>query len=138
MNYFLDTNTCIYFLNGKFDAVRKHLQSTTPNNIKIPAIVKAELLFGAQKSKKKEDNTHKVGAFLLPYDIIPFSDAAAVAYSHIRYEMERAGKPIGPNDLLIASIVLAEKGILVTNNVSEFKRVPNLEITDWTTLEKDE
>ena len=131
MNYFLDTNICIYFLNGKFESVRKHLYSLKPNNIIIPSIVKAELLFGAQKSKKKDENILKVGAFLMPYDLAPFSDAAAVAYSHIRYEMELAGTPIGPNDLIIASIVASENGILVTHDTSEFNKVPNLEIVDW-------
>jgi tRNA(fMet)-specific endonuclease VapC len=49
----------------------------------------------------------------------------------VRYELEKTGKVIGPNDLIIASIVLAKKGVLVTHNTREFKKVAGLTIEDW-------
>ncbi|MBO4395238.1 MAG: PIN domain-containing protein [Eubacterium sp.] len=69
--------------------------------------------------------------FIREFKTVPFSHEAAVRYGVIRNELERAGKPIGPNDLLIAATVLAECGILVTHNVNEFDRIDGLEIEDW-------
>lgn len=72
--YFLDTNTCIYFLNGKYESIKNKILSTPPNAIAIPTIVKAELLLGACNSKNKTVNIEKVEQFLEPFEIIPFVD----------------------------------------------------------------
>jgi len=56
----LDTNTCIYFLNGKYVFIKEKILSLPPNEIKIPSIVKAELLLGAYKSNKKKATIEKV------------------------------------------------------------------------------
>jgi len=132
MKYFLDSNTCIYYLKGSSEALRKNLQSVRPSDIYIPAVVKAELLYGVQKSNNVKGNINKLGMFLLPFEIVPFSDAASVAYAHIRAELEKVSTPIGSNDLMIASTTIAESGILVTHNTKEFERIPELEIVDWT------
>lgn len=129
--YFLDTNTCIYFLNGKYESLRVKILSTPPNEISIPAIVKAELLLGAYKSQKKKENVEKVEKFLEPFDVVPFFDLISYVYADIRNETEKAGEKVGPNDLLIASIVKFHDGILVTNNVKEFERIKGLKIENW-------
>jgi len=54
-----------------------------------------------------------------------------VSYSKIRAKLELSGNMIEPNDLLIASIVIANNGTLVTNNLKEFRRVPNLKVANW-------
>ena len=100
--------------------------------IKIPAIVKAELLLGVEKSAKKEENRSKVTAFLLPFEIVPFDDSAAIHYSKIRATLEQVGAIIGPNDLLVAATSLARSATLVTNNTKEFSRVDGLHVEDWT------
>lgn len=51
--FFLDTNICIYYLNGSIPSVRDNLLSTPPNEIKIPVIVHSELIFGALKMPPK-------------------------------------------------------------------------------------
>jgi len=129
--YFLDTNTCIYYLNGKYDSIRAKILSLAPNEISIPSVVKAELLFGANKSKKRIENTEKVERFLEPFEIIPFSDPMTHTYAEIRYEIEKVGTVIGPNDLFIASIVRFSEGILVTNNEKEFVRIKGLKVENW-------
>ena len=63
--YFLDTNTCIYFLNGKYESIKTKLIATPPNEIVIPSVVKAELLFGAYKSKRPKETIEKVEKFLV-------------------------------------------------------------------------
>ncbi len=131
MNYFLDTNICIYFLKGISTNINIKLHQVNPNNIKIPSIVKAELLFGAAKSNRKKQNTELINKFLLPLEIIPFDSRAAEFYAIVRSSLEKKGKVIGPNDLMIASIVLANNGTLVTNNVKEFKRIVKLKVVNW-------
>ena len=131
MTYFLDTNTCIYFLNGSYPTVRERLLSHRPAEIAIPAIVKAELLYGAYKSMRSDENEQAVVRFLLPYTIAGFSDSEAKHYALIRADLEKTGTPIGPNDMIVASIVRANNGILITHNVSEFRRVTDLRLEDW-------
>lgn len=129
--YFFDTNTCIYFLNGKYESIKTKILSTPPNAIAIPSIVKAELLLGAYKSKNKTVNTDKVEQFLEPFEIIPFVDMMTYVYAEIRTSTESVGINIGPNDLFIASIVKFHEGVLVTNNVKEFARIDGLQIDNW-------
>ena len=132
MNFFLDTNICIYFLKGLSTNINIKLHQVNPNNIKIPSIVKAELLFSAAKSNRKKHNTELINEFLSPLEIIPFDSSAAGFYAIVRSSLERRGMVIGPNDLMIASIVLANNGTLVTNNIKEFKQVRKLNVENWT------
>ena len=62
---------------------------------------------------------------------LPFDDRSAVEYGVIRKRLESQGQVIGPNDMLIAAISLANDLTLVTHNVGEFSRVPGLRIEDW-------
>ncbi|MDO4961378.1 MAG: type II toxin-antitoxin system VapC family toxin [Eubacteriales bacterium] len=130
--YYLDTNTCIYFLNGKYPAVREHLLSIDPAEICIPAIVKSELLTGAYKSNQKSRVLAKLDVFLRQFECESFTGDMAYSYADIRSELEQKGKTIGPNDLMIAATVVSRDGILVTHNLGEFKRVPGLKLEDWT------
>jgi tRNA(fMet)-specific endonuclease VapC len=133
MHYFLDTNICIYYLKGLYPSLLDRMQAHSVAEIKIASLVKAELLYGAAKSKKKEDNTRKAEIFLFPFEVIPFGDKAAEIYAQIRADLAEKGTPIGPNDLIIAATVLANSGILITNNEHEFKRISGLAMENWTT-----
>jgi tRNA(fMet)-specific endonuclease VapC len=129
--FFLDTNSCIYFLNGKYGNIRKRLLSTSPNEIKISSIVKAELLLGAEKSKAKETTLEKLERFLDPFEIVPFDDQVSYVYAQVRGVTESLGKIVGPNDLLIASTVIFYEGILITNNTKEFEVISELRLENW-------
>lgn len=133
MAFFLDTNICIYALRGRFPGIERRLRQSVPTSIKIPSIVKAELLFGARKSARRQRTLDLLEQFLLPFEVMGFDDRAAACYSEIRFDLERRGKPIGPNDLVVAATVLADGGTLVTHNVREFSRIRNLVVDDWTT-----
>jgi tRNA(fMet)-specific endonuclease VapC len=95
-------------------------------------VVKAELFHGALKSRN-EKNLTLVKIFSTSFESLPFDDQAAEIYGHIRAALEKQGKLIGPYDLLIAAIALANNVTLVTHNLDEFKRVPNLVLEDWQT-----
>lgn len=109
----------------------ENIQKKNPNNIKIPSIVKSELLYGAEKSQYKSKNLSNINIFLEPYEIVPFDDTCSVIYSKIRAELEQTGMIIGPNDYIIAATVLSNNGILITNNTKEFERIKNLKIENW-------
>ena len=131
--YYLDTNTCIYFLNGKYESIKTKLLATPPNEIVIPAVVKAELILGAYKSKNRNGSLEKVEMFLEAFEVVPFDDLMTYMHADIRYKTELKGENVGPNDLLIATIVKFHEGILVTNNLKEFCRIEGLMVENWAT-----
>lgn len=127
----LDTNIFIDFLRGKSLYAFEMLRSSDASLFKVPSIVKAELLIGANKSNQPIREQRRVEDLLLPFEIVPFDESAAFQYAKIRAELENAGETIGANDYNIAATALANSAILVTNNVNEFKRVPDLTIESW-------
>ncbi|NBD34749.1 MAG: PIN domain-containing protein [Chloroflexi bacterium] len=131
MTYLLDTNTCIHYLNGTSEAIRRHIESTRPHEIVVCSMVKAELFYGAQNSRYPLANLEKQQAFLGRFVSLPFEDQAAEVYGRIRARLKKAGQLIGPNDLIIASIAVSRGCILVTHNTKEFRRIAELEIEDW-------
>jgi len=129
--YYLDTNVLVDCSKGANFHVLNTLKKQSPNNIKIPAIVEAELMFGVYRGVNAEEKIRKLEEIISPYEIIPFDDAAARVYGKLRAEMQSEGNVIGPNDLIIASSVLSRGGILVTSNTKEFNRVKGLRVEDW-------
>ena len=95
MIYFLDTNICIYHLNDSAPNVSRALEQTPSKNVKIPSVVAAELLYGAEKSVRREYNLKVFNAFLSLYEIIPFNKKAAEYYAVVRAELEQKGRMIG-------------------------------------------
>lgn len=133
MTYLLDTNVCIRYLNGRSPAVLRRLQALQPADIAVCSVVKAELFYGARRSRNPVRSLAEQQQFLQPYRSLPFDDVAAKMAGILRAELARQGTPIGPYDLQIAAIALANDCTLVTHNVREFARLPNLSIEDWET-----
>ncbi len=131
MKYLLDTNTCIRHLNQRSNTITQRLRQTSEDDIVLCSVVKAELFFGAMKSQNPEKTLLKQRAFGERFESLPFDDSCAVIYGRIRADLQRAGTPIGANDLMIASIALANDLTLITHNTREFVRVTNLRIEDW-------
>jgi tRNA(fMet)-specific endonuclease VapC len=131
MSYLLDTNTCIYFLNQCSENLTRRLKTANPRELAVCAIVKAELHYGALKSARPAQNLAIQRDFLRRFRSFPFNDQAAKVYGQIRADLERIGTPIGPNDLCIAAIALANDLTLITHNIGEFSRVKELKFEDW-------
>jgi len=131
MTYLLDTNTCIKYLNGKSENIRQRLETLQPQDIVLCSVVKAELFYGAMKSANPQKNLAKLQPFVSRFVSFPFDDVAAEVYGRIRADLEKLGTPIGPNDLLIAAISIANDVTLVTHNTREFSRVAGLKLEDW-------
>ena len=131
MIYLLDTNTCIGHLTGRAPVITRRLERLSPTDVALCAVVKGELLFGAHKSARPSENLQRLMTFFAPLLSLPFDDVAAAVYGRIRATLERAGTPIGPNDLLIAAIAVAQGATLVSRNLKEFARVPGLRVESW-------
>ena len=101
-------------------------------SVAIPSIVVAEIEYGARKSYNYDRTIDLYRKFMQPFQIIRFGDSAAIQYGIIRSTLERSGNVIGPNDMEIAAITLADDAVLVTHNTSEFGRINGLKIEDWT------
>ncbi len=129
--YLLDTNVCVRILNGSSPSIARHFSRESPTTVRLCSIVKAELLFGARKSRRVTETLEALHAFFSPLDSFVFDDACAEHYGSIRADLERNGTPIGANDLLIASIARRHDAILVTHNTREFTRVVGLQVVDW-------
>ena len=131
MTFLLDTSVCIPLINRTDPRLAERLLDEDPGSVILCSVVKAELYFGARNSMKVAENMERVERFCDAFDSLPFDDAAAKHYGGIRAQLKREGRPIGANDLLIASIALASDVKLVTRNVEEFQRVPGLHVTSW-------
>ena len=106
--------------------VAQRLGALQPSQVRLCSVVKAELCFGARKSSRPSENLRLLDRFFEPFD-----DRCAEPYAAIRQDLERSGRPIGANDLMIASIALTHELTLVTHNVEEFSRVIGLRYEDW-------
>jgi tRNA(fMet)-specific endonuclease VapC len=131
MIYLPDTNTWIAYVNPGDSPVKAQFRAHQPADIVFCAVVKAELLYGAYRSARREDNLRLLAILFQQFDSLPFDDAAADAYGRIRADLTRRGTPIGPNDLMIAAIALDHHLTLVTHNTREFARVEGLQLEDW-------
>ncbi len=107
------------------------LTTHAADSIGISSITLAELQYGVAKSGTPAANRIHLAEFLTPFGLVPFGGSAAAAYGRLRAELESAGTPVGPLDMLIAAHALALGVILVTNNVREFGRVRGLSVESW-------
>ena len=131
MMFLPDTNVWIRFLNPGDNQVKDHFLSADPSTIWLCAVVKAELFFGAMKSTRIHENLALLADLFADFESLSFDDDAARKYGEIRSDLARKGTPIGPNDLMIASIASVHEAVLVTHNTREFARVTGLTVEDW-------
>ncbi len=129
--YLFDTDISIYLLNGRLPWVAERLNGMSAGQLGTTTVTAAELRFGALNSGRPAENLARVASFLEPLTQVPFDEEAAIQFSNVRRFLVAKGQLIGLMDLLIASCTLAAGGILVTNNVREFSRVPSLKVENW-------
>lgn len=131
ITYLLDTNICIYVIKRRPPQVLERFRKADISSIGISSITYSELIFGAAKSLRPEQNRMALTQFVAPLEIVPYDDTAAQRYGDLRACLERQGTPIGSLDMLIAAHALALNCVLVTNNEKEFARVPGLKMENW-------
>lgn len=129
MRYMLDTNIVSHLLRNPAGAAA-HRAREAGDDVCISIVVAAELRYGAAK-KASAALTRRVDEFLREVPILPLDVPADAEYGRLRAQLERAGTPIGSNDLLIASHAAALGATVVTANVNEFRRIPALAVENW-------
>jgi tRNA(fMet)-specific endonuclease VapC len=128
--YLLDTNIWIALARDESGPIAR-LRQLAPSQVVCCNVVRAELMFGARKSRRIAENLNGLRRILEPFVSLPFDDRAADHYGVVHATLEQAGTPIGANDLIIASIALAHDCHLVTRNSREFERVVGLTVEVW-------
>ena len=128
--YLLDTNICAYFLNGKFNLEAK-IDQVGLENCVVSEITIAELKYGVEKSTYKEKNRKTLEIFQTKFDLIPIFPALDI-YAKEKARLKTKGKILDDFDLLIGSTAIFNNLTLVTKNISDFARLENIEIEDWT------
>ncbi len=131
MRYMLDTNICIYLIKNKPECVLKRLKEHEYSEICISSVTYAELVHGVEKSQAVEKNRLALAILLANIEIMNFDTLAAEEYGKIRADLEKAGTPIGPMDMMIAGHAKSLGYTIVTNNTKEFMRVSGLLIENW-------
>ncbi len=131
MRFLLDTNAVISLLGQKSEALINRVLDCSEGEIAIPAIVSHELYFGAYKSQKVSFNLETIRLLLRDFVVLPFDEEDSRQAGEVRAELKKSGSPIGPYDVLIAGQARARDLILISNNVREFERVPDLRLEDW-------
>lgn len=132
LRYVLDSDTCSYIMKRSSPAVLKRLQEIRVSDVCISVITKSELLFGVEMSPRRQQDESALNAFLAHVEVLDFPDEAAEHYAKILADLKTRGTMIGANDLFIAAHARSLGLTLVTNNVSEFGRVPDLVLENWT------
>ena len=128
--YLLDTNILSDLVKHPTCKIFSKIQSIGEEKVCTSVIVACELRFGAEKnnsSRLKE----RIALILDNINVLSLEPSIDNYYAEVRTYLERQVTPIGGNDLIIAVHALASDLILVTANVREFSRVPNLEIENW-------
>ena len=130
VRYLLDTNIVSAVIKEPGGALAKRLAAMQRSEFGISIVVACELRYGAARKGSARLNS-QLESVLEGIDILPFEEQADQHYGEIRSELERIGRPIGYNDLLIAAHARFLEATLVTHNTGEFSRVPGLVVEDW-------
>ncbi|NJN62823.1 MAG: type II toxin-antitoxin system VapC family toxin [Coleofasciculaceae cyanobacterium RL_1_1] len=131
MRYLLDTNVVINYLNRRSLVLIDRFLATPTDDIVLCSVVRAELRYGAMRSRDPQRTIARQLQLLDRFLSLPFCDRAADIFGEQRARLAKLGTPIGTRDLQIAAIALVHDRVLVTHNVREFERVQGLAIEDW-------
>ncbi len=126
----LDTNVVSILIRQPDGALAARVTALPKESYAISVIVAGELRYGAAR-RNSARLSKQVEAVLGALDVLPLAEPADRLYGQIRAETEKAGQPIGRNDLLIAAHARALGATLITGNLREFRRVPGLSVEDW-------
>lgn len=131
--YLLDTNILSDLVRNPRGPVAQHIARVGSEQICTNVIVACELRFGARKSGSTQlaARVEQLLSYISVHALDPWVDQT---YAQLRWSLEQQGQPIGPNDLLIAADALTHRRTLVTDNMREFARIPELAIENWRLL----
>ena len=129
--YLLDSNVLVAALKGEPPSLLSRLAGLSTDRLCLSSIVLGELLTGAEKSREAARNKADVARLIHGMEILTFGTDDAAAYARIRAALQKKGTPIGPLDNLIAAQAVTRGLVVVTANLGEFSRVPDLSSENW-------
>jgi tRNA(fMet)-specific endonuclease VapC len=130
MRHLLDTNVVPDLVRNPQGRVAEHIRRVGEAQVCTSINVAAELRYGGAK-KGSPRLARRLDAVLGALDVLPFAAPADTAYGEILTRLERVGRPIGGNDLLIAAQAMALGHTIVTDNEAEFGRIEGLRRENW-------
>ena len=130
LTYMLDTNICIDVMKTYPSDLREKFNALA-DQLCISSITLGELHYGAEKSTRRAENLTAIEHFVARLEVLPFGGKAAAHYGQVRAELERAGTPCRPHDMLIGGHARSGGLIVVTNNMREFTRMPGVRTENW-------
>ena len=131
LRYLLDTTICIYIAKQRPPGVAQRFAQLAVGSVVMSLVTWGELRYGAEKSQQRTQALDTLERLQALIPVIAMGDVVGESYGAIRAHLERAGTPIGNNDLWIAAHALSLKLTLVSNNTREFERVPRLKLENW-------
>lgn len=131
MNYLLDTDHCIYWLNGNA-IVRAKVKEAGWEKIAVSAVTVGELFYGAYSSQRIEENIKRYKDFLSHLEILELDMASGMAFGQLKASLVQVGQTLQDADLMIAATAQQTGRVLVSNNTRHFSRIPDLTLENWT------
>ncbi len=128
--YLLDTNTCIYYLNGTYAALTRRVLAAGPEALAVSALTAGELHFGATRSSRPEANRERLSLFFRELAIVPFDARCGETFGLMKAELLGRGRPIPDFDLGIAATSVATGRILVSAD-HHMAEVQGLRLESW-------
>jgi tRNA(fMet)-specific endonuclease VapC len=130
--FLLDTNTLLYLRQNRPPQVLDRFLRLEPGEAVLSVITYGELVDGAEKSRQRSRSLESLARTVSQLPVVPLPEEAGIIYGKIRADLRARGEMIGGNDLWIAAHAKTARLILVTDNEREFRRVPDLNIQNWT------
>ena len=127
----LDTNTSIYIMKNKPKFLKRKFQRIKLGNITISNILVSELFFGVYSSKDRKKNLRVLESFLLGVDIVDYDFEAALEYGKIKSQLSDSRQLMDNLNIQIAAHSCSTGSILITENLSEFKKIKKLKTENW-------
>lgn len=129
MKYLLDTNICIFHLQGKY-GVPQQIENIGRENCNISEITVGELLYGASCSSRKEKHLELINEFITLFTVLPIYPVLPV-FADAKALLKQQGKLIDDFDLLIGATAIKNDMILVTENMKHLSRIPDIKVENW-------
>jgi tRNA(fMet)-specific endonuclease VapC len=135
--YLLDTTVWIDLLRTNSPRIRRRLVAHSSSTVGLSIITLCELQYGlelraARFPHLRAREEELLAMMIAPFEVFPLDHRMVRAYGKVRAALAGSGKPIGALDTFIAAQAVSLGAVLVTSNKKEFRRVPGLEVEDWT------
>jgi len=130
LKYLLDTNICIYLINGN-ETLKKKIKEIGVFSLSISNATLAELYFGAYNSQKVDANLQRINEFKKNLIVYSDNNASAKAFGRFKSKLRSEGNIIEDFDILIASVAFVNNCTLVTNNPNHFERIDEVNVENW-------